>query len=184
MLILASNSQRRIKLLSDIGLTFKTIVNEVSEEVEKNLRPHEIVETLSKRKALAAFEKHPKDTIIAADTIVYLDGEVIGKPKDEDEAFLMLKKLSGQKHYVYTGVTIVNQYKEKTFYSQSEVYMKQLNDIQIYEYIRTEEPLGKAGAYAIQGEGGKLIEKHTGDFFTIMGLPVKELQKHLKEFNY
>ncbi len=96
----------------------------------------------------------------------------------------MLKKLSGQKHYVYTGVTIVNQYKEKTFYSQSEVYMKQLNDIQIYEYIRTEEPLGKAGAYAIQGEGGKLIEKHTGDFFTIMGLPVKELQKHLKEFNY
>ena len=140
MLILASNSQRRIKLLSDIGLTFKTIVNEVSEEVEKNLRPHEIVETLSKRKAQAAFEKHPKDTIIAADTIVYLDGEVIGKPKDEDEAFLMLKNYQ-DKNIMFILVLLLLISIKKTFYSQSEVYMKQLNDIQIYEYLEQKNHL-------------------------------------------
>lgn len=184
MLILASNSKRRIKLLNDMGLTFKTVVNNVDETFEKNLKPFEIVETLSKRKALEALKNNPKDTIIAADTIVCYEGDVLGQPKDNDEAFSMLKRLSGNKHLVYTGVTIVNEYKEMTFHSKSEVYMKELNDIQIYEYIKTGEPLDKAGAYAIQGEGGNLIEKYIGDFFTIVGLPLKELQKYLKEFDY
>ncbi len=184
MLILASNSTRRIKLLKDMGLTFETVVNEVDETIEKNLKPHEIVETLSRRKALAALTNHPNDTIISADTLVYFEGESLGKPKDKEEAAEMLRKLSGNKHYVYTGVTIVSKEKETTFYSQSEVFMKELNEFQIYEYIKTNEPLDKAGAYAIQGEGKNLIEKYTGDFFTIVGLPLKELQKHLKEFGY
>lgn len=184
MLILASNSERRIKLLKDIGLTFKTVVNEVDETIEKNLKPQEIVETLSERKALAALSNFPEDTVISADTLVYFEGEVLGKPKDEEEAAEMLRKLSGNKHYVYTGVTVANKEKKVTFYSQSEVFMKELNEFQIYEYIKTNEPLDKAGAYAIQGEGKNLIEKYTGDFFTIVGLPLKELQKHLKEFGY
>ncbi len=184
MLILASNSTRRIKLLKDIGLTFETVINEVEETIEKNLKPQEIVETLSERKALAALSKNPNDTIISADTLVYFEGEILGKPKDGEEAAVMLRKLSGNKHYVYTGVTVANKEKKVTFYSQSEVYMKELNEFQIYEYIKTNEPLDKAGAYAIQGEGKNLIEKYTGDFFTIVGLPVKELQKHLKDFGY
>ncbi len=184
MLILASNSARRIKLLTDIGLKFKTVVNDVDESVEKNLKPHEIVEILSERKALAALENNPEDTIISADTLVYFEGEVLGKPANEEEAAEMLRKLSSNKHFVYTGVTIANKNKKVTFYSVSEVFMKELNEIQIYEYIKTNEPMDKAGAYAIQGEGKNLIEKYTGDFFTIVGLPLKELQKHLKAFEY
>lgn len=184
MLILASNSERRKKLLTDIGVEFISVTNKVNEKVDKKLKPNEIVMILSKRKADAALETHPEDTIIAADTIVYFEGEVLGKPKNNEDAFEMLKKLRGNKHSVYTGVTILNKHKEKTFYSKADVYMNNYNDLNIYEYIQTKEPKGKAGAYAIQGEGGKLVEKYTGDFFTIVGLPVKQIKKVLKEFTY
>lgn len=184
MLILASNSSRRIKLLKDIGLTFETVAHNVSEKYHKNLKPQNIVMTLSKRKADGVLKVYPNATVIAADTIVYFEGEVLGKPKDKDDAFNMLKKLSGNKHQVFTGVTIINKDQEKTFYSVSDVFMKNYHDIEIYEYIKTDEPYDKAGAYAIQGEGSKLVEKYGGDFFTIVGLPVKEIQKELKNFNY
>lgn len=184
MLILASNSKRRIKLLNDIGLEFKTIENLVSEEAEGNLSPEELVMVLSKRKANAAFLTNPNDTIIAADTVVWFQGESLGKPLDEQDAFEMLKKLSGNSHKVYTGVTIINKDKEITFYDEATVFMKNYNDIQIYEYIKTQEPFDKAGSYAIQGLGEKLVKKHTGDFFTIVGLPVKKLQKELSKFDY
>lgn len=184
MLILASNSSRRKKLLTDIGVEFKAINNTVSEDVEDNLKPEEIVTTLSKRKALAALEEYPDDTIIAADTIVWLDNETLLSPEDEEDAFEILKKLAGRCHKVYTGVTIINKDKEATFFEVSTVYMKKYNDIQIYEYIKTGEPFGKAGAYAIQGEGGKLVERYDGDFFTIVGLPIKKLQKELQDFDY
>ncbi len=184
MLILASNSKRRQKLLSDIGLDFEILVNEVSEEVEDNLTPQKVVTTLSKRKARAALEKRPDSTVIAADTVVDFNGELLGKPNNEEEAFQMLKKLADKEHRVYTGVTIVNKEKEKTFFEMSVVKMKAYNDIQIYEYIKTKEPFGKAGAYAIQGDGGQLVEYYTGDFFTIVGLPIKKLQTELKKFNY
>ena len=137
-----------------------------------------------KRKAEGVLKEHPNATVIAADTFVVFEEKIIGKPKNEDDAFQMLKKLSGKQHEVYTGVTIINKQKSKTFYSVSSVYMKPYNDIEIYEYIKTKEPLDKAGAYAIQGKGSKLVEKYTGDFFTIVGLPLKELQKELKKFDY
>lgn len=184
MLVLASNSERRKKLLTDIGINFISVDNKVSETIDEKLKPNQMVMTLSKRKAEAALMTNPNDTIIAADTIVYFEGEVLGKPKNSEDAFEMLKKLRGNKHCVYTGVTIINKHKEKTFYSKANVYMKNYNDLIIYEYIKTKEPKGKAGAYAIQGEGGKLVEKFTGDFFTIVGLPVKKIQEELKEFTY
>ncbi|NLN50934.1 MAG: septum formation protein Maf [Acholeplasmataceae bacterium] len=184
MLVLASNSERRRKLLQDIGLNFEVMNNDVSEEVQGDLNPEDLVMVLSKRKAEAALLKRPNDTIIAADTIVCFDGAKLGKPKTDEEAFEMLKKIAGTVHNVYTGVTIINKEKEKTFYEMASVYMKNYNDIQIYEYIKTGEPIGKAGGYAIQGKGGQLVEKHIGDFFTIVGLPLKKLQKELAEFDY
>ncbi len=184
MLILASNSERRKKLLSDIGLEFKVVSNAVSEEIDEKLKPEDTVITLSKRKAYAAFKQNPNDTIIAADTMVWVGDTPIHSPKTEEEAYEGLKKLSGQSHKVYTGVTIINKDKEISFYEVSTVYMKNYNDIQIYEYIKTGEPYGKAGGYGIQGEGGKLVESYEGDFFTIVGLPLKKLQKELEAFNY
>lgn len=184
MLILASNSMRRKKLLNDIGIEFETITNDVSEEMEEDLSPQQYVMELSVRKAKAALEKKPNDTIIAADTAVWLKGENIGKPKDEDDAFEILKKLSGTDHKVYTGVTIMDKEKSVTFYEVSTVYMKDYNVLQIHDYIKTGEPFGKAGAYGIQGLGGQLVDYYEGDFFTIVGLPVKKLQKELKKFDY
>lgn len=184
MLILASNSERRMKLLSDIGIEFKTVSNSVSEEVDENLKPEEIVMELSKRKAASALADNPNDTIIAADTIVWYDGKPIHSPKTEEEAYEGLKKLAGKSHNVYTGITIINKDKESTFFESAKVYMKDYNDIQIYEYIKTGEPYGKAGGYAIQGKGEQLVEKYVGDFFTIVGLPLKKLQKELEDFEY
>lgn len=184
MLILASNSERRKKLLSDIGLEFKTINNDVSEEINEKLKPEEACMALSKRKALAAFSKHPEDTIIAADTMVWINDAPVDAPSTEEEAYIALKKLSGQSHKVYTGVTIINKDKESTFFESATVYMKDYNDILIYEYIKTGEPYGKAGGYAIQGRGEQLVESYVGDFFTIVGLPLKKLQKELEKFDY
>ena len=116
--------------------------------------------------------------------MVWVGDTPIHSPKTEEEAYEALKKLSGQSHKVYTGVTIINKDKEISFYEVSTVYMKNYNDIQIYEYIKTGEPYGKAGGYGIQGEGGKLVESYEGDFFTIVGLPLKKLQKELEAFNY
>lgn len=182
MLILASNSERRKKLLTDIGIKFKTVTNDVSEEIDAKQKPEERVIILSKRKADAALEKFPNDTIIAADTMVWLDDAPVNAPNTEEEAFKALKKLSGQSHRVYTGVTIKNKDKESSFFEFATVFMKDYNDIQIYEYIKTEEPYGKAGGYAIQGKGEQLVESYEGDFFTIVGLPLKKLQKELEEF--
>lgn len=184
MLILASNSSRRKKLLADIGLEFETITNDVSEEVEENLNPQQVVVTLSKRKAEAALKKRPNDIIIAADTAVYLEGELLGKPENEESAYQILKKLSGKLHKVYTGVTIMDSKQTVTFYEVTNVYMKPYNDLQIYDYIKTEEPFGKAGAYAIQGLGGQLVDYYEGDFFTVVGLPIKKVQVELKKFDY
>lgn len=184
MLILASNSERRKKLLSDIGLEFKAVDNNVSEDYDENLKPENIVMFLSKRKASAALLKHPDDTVISADTIVWLEDGVVDAPKTEEEAFSALKKLSGRCHKVYTGITIINKNKESTFFEVATVYMKDYNDIQIYEYIKTGEPFGKAGGYAIQGQGGQLVDQYSGDFFTIVGLPLKKLQKELEGFDY
>lgn len=184
MLVLASNSSRRRKLLEDIGIEFETITNDVSEELEVGLSPQECVMTLSKRKAEAALAKRPDDIIVAADTSVFLEGEIIGKPINDEEAFEILKKISGKAHKVYTGVTIIDNKQSVTFYEVTQVFMKPYNDIQIYDYIKTGEPFGKAGAYAIQGLGGQLVDYYEGDFFTVVGLPVKKLQEKLKKFNY
>ncbi len=182
MLILASKSPRREKLLKDAGLDFVVMPSNIAEKTDKDLKPSDLALELSRMKASFIAKKHPKDTVIGADTIVVLEGQSLGKPKDGKEAYKILKSLSGETHRVYTGVTIIKGDQMHCFVSLAEVTMKKLSDIEIMKYIETKEPMDKAGAYGIQGVGGSLVDHYKGDFFTIMGLPIKELLKALKQF--
>ena len=183
MLILASGSPRRAKLLKDAGLDFKVISSDVEEIYDENLEPEEIVKYLAQLKAKDIFNNHPQDIVVGADTIVVYQDHILGKPVDEEDAFNMLSMLSNQCHDVYTGVSILHEDQEDTFYSKTRVCMKKLSDVDIKTYIETKEPMDKAGAYGIQGEGGQLIDHYEGDFFTVMGLPLKDVLFKLNKLN-
>ncbi|HPG43693.1 MAG TPA: Maf family protein [Acholeplasmataceae bacterium] len=180
MLILASSSPRRAKLLKDAGLDFIVVPSHLEEFVDEKYKPAELVLELAKQKALSVAAKYPDDVIIGADTIVVFEDQVLGKPRDEEDAYRMLRLLSNDRHVVYTAVALVKGDQVKSFVSESEVWMKNLSDLEIKNYIKTGEPMDKAGAYAIQGEGGQLVDHYKGDFFTIVGLPLKELLEQLK----
>lgn len=182
MLILASNSPRREKLLKDAGLDFVIVPSHLDEVIEEKLKPQDLATELAKMKAIHVAASHPNDVVIGADTIVVFQDEVLGKPKDDQDAYRMLKLLSGERHVVYTAVALVRGEKIKTFVSATEVSMKSVSDLEIWDYIKTKEPMDKAGAYAIQGEGAKLVDNYKGDFFTIVGLPLKDLLEALKDF--
>ncbi len=181
MLILASGSPRRAKLLKDAGLQFTTIVSDIEEIFDPNQKPEEIVVNLALQKANSVFLNHSEDTVIAADTIVVFGDRILGKPQDEKEAYDMLKLLSNETHEVYTGVAILKGDQKRSFYTKSEVTMKALSDLEINNYISTGEPMDKAGAYGIQSGGGELVDHFSGDFFTIVGLPLKDVLQTLKE---
>ncbi|MDI6452165.1 Maf family protein [Peloplasma aerotolerans] len=182
MLILASGSPRRAKLLKDAGLDFIVIPSHLEEVVDEKLKPVDYVTELAKMKAMHIAQDHPEDTVIGADTIVVYEEQILGKPIDEEDACRMLKLLSGDRHVVYTAVALIRGEKIKTFVSETEVSMKNLSDLEIQNYVKTKEPMDKAGAYGIQGEGGSLVDHYKGDFFTIVGLPLKELLEALKTF--
>ena len=181
-IILASGSPRRKELLSILGYPFEVIVSDFEETINENNKLKEEIKKLSFGKAKAVFDKHQDDLVIGADTIVTIDNKVLGKPKTEDKAYEMLKELSNKKHTVITGVTIMTKEKVDTFAVVSDVYFNKLSDEEINEYIKTKEPLDKAGGYAIQGLGSKFIKKIDGDYYAIMGLPVSELYTRLKSF--
>ena len=183
MIILASSSPRRAKLLKDAGLQFEIVASDVDETFDPTLTPSEIAMYLAKLKADHIAKNYKNDIVIGADTIVVYGNKILGKPVDENDAFEMLTTLSNQCHIVYTGVSIISKDKEETFYSQTKVCMKALSELEIRAYINTKEPMDKAGAYGIQGDGGKLVDQYEGDFFTIMGLPLKELLTRLKNYN-
>lgn len=183
MLILASKSIRRKELLNQTGLEYK-VVESLYDEDNNNLSkedPKKYVETLSYNKAKEVLERNLDAVTIGADTIVVLGKEILEKPSDEDDAYKILKKLSGKTHEVLTSVTVMSKNKEKTFTCISEVKFKRLREIQIKEYIASGEPMDKAGAYAIQGIGNSLIKEYEGDLFNIIGLPLKELLKVLEK---
>lgn len=181
MLILASASLRRAKLLKDAGLEFIIEPSHIDEVIKPEQKPEDVVIDLALQKAKAVFSKHANDTVIAADTIVVFRDEILGKPKHKDDAYRMLKLLSNETHHVYTGVSILKGEKEETFYTKSAVTMKPLSELEIINYIATGEPMDKAGGYGIQGKGGELVDKFSGDFFTIVGLPLKDVLKILQE---
>lgn len=182
MLILASSSPRRAKLLKDAGLDFLVVPSHLDEFIDEKYKPSELVIELAKQKALSVAKDYPNDIILGADTIVVYDDQVLGKPKDDEDAYRMLKLLSDDRHVVYTAVALVKGSQVKSFVSETEVWMKNLSDLEIWNYIKTGEPMDKAGAYGIQGEGGSLVDHYKGDFFTIVGLPLKEVLDNLKNF--
>ncbi len=188
--ILASQSPRRKELLTSIGLDFEVIVSDADESVvsKENTPVNVYVQELALIKAAASAKQVLKDKnaiIISADTIVVLDGKILGKPKNEDDAFDMLKSLSGRTHEVYTGYCVMRIKDGYTVCNsiKTEVTFKTISDDKILRYIRTSEPMDKAGAYGIQGIGGMLVEKIEGDYANVVGLPTSALADTLeKEF--
>ena len=183
-IVLASNSPRRRELLGQMGLKdFKVSAPNVDESVEDGLSPAEIVEQLSLRKARAAAKKSGSgELIIAADTVVALDGAVLGKPRDEAGAFAMLSSLSGREHHVYTGVTVLRGEQAVTEHEETAVAFRTLEADEIWGYIATGEPMDKAGAYGIQGLGALLVSGIRGDYCNVVGLPVFRLGRILNQF--
>lgn len=183
-IILASNSPRRRELLEQVGITgFQVISPDVDERVEPGLSPAGMVEELSLRKARAAADKTgPDGLIIAADTVVALDGAVLGKPRDEADAFAMLSALSGREHRVYTGVSVLRGDRAVTEHEETAVCFRALAPGEIWGYIATGEPMDKAGAYGIQGIGALLVSGIRGDYCNVVGLPVFRLGRMLARF--
>lgn len=184
-LILASGSPRRRELLAALGFPYVVQSSDVDESYETNLAPEEIVEVLSLRKAAAVASETASGLVLGSDTIVVLDNQVLGKPQDEEDARVMLHSLSGREHTVYTGVALVDAStgRREVAHSSTKVRMRPLSDKEILAYIATKEPMDKAGAYAIQGIGATIIEGITGDYFTVVGLPLGLTASLLKRFD-
>ncbi|MDR0292571.1 MAG: Maf family protein [Oscillospiraceae bacterium] len=180
-IVLASASPRRAELMRRIGLDCEVDPPDIDESAAG--ASGETAAILSGRKAEAVAPRHPAGTvIIAADTLVVCGGAVLGKPRDEGEAFSMLRTLAGRTHTVLTGVTVLRDGRALTQTEAAEVKMRALTDRQIRAYIATGEPMDKAGAYGIQGKGALLVERVEGDFHNVMGLPVCRLSKMLETF--
>lgn len=183
--ILASGSPRRREILAQAGFTFQ-IIKSVGEEQIRFENPSEVVMDLSAQKAKEVYASILSGTneldadapclVIGADTVVALDGIILGKPKDEADAFRMLKMLQGRAHEVYTGVTLIDQTAgenmQQSFFVETKVYFKPLTDAQILTYIATGEPMDKAGSYGIQGVFREHIEKIEGDYLNVVGFPL------------
>lgn len=185
-IILASESPRRKKLLKQLGLEFKVIPSEIEEKLNARLQPRKQVEVLSlqKAEAVAAKVKIKDVLIIGADTMVSINNEIIGKPKDVKDARQMLKKLSGKKHSVITAFTIIDKASKKTVTKSVEthVWFGKMNDVDIKHYILSEKPYDKAGGYGIQGLGAVFVERIDGEYSGTVGLPLYTLAKELKKF--
>lgn len=179
-LILASASPRRKEIMETAGLLFSVHVSDTDETLPDGITASDAVTELSYRKALAVAKKFPEDTVIGADTVVTLDGIILGKPSDEDDAKKMLRTLSGRTHQVFTGVCIIKNGKANRFFEKTDVTFFDLSDEEIQSYIATGEPMDKAGAYGIQGRGCTLVKKICGDYFNVVGLPVARLLRKLK----
>lgn len=183
-IILASASPRRKALLEQIYLKF-TVDARAREDTEfVRQEPHQLAREISLKKAESVAIDYPNAIIIAADTFGVIDGCIIGKPHSESEARAMLASLSGKSHTVITGFTVLDTLTRKAVSRsvQTTVHMKRITTSEIEAYVKTGEPLDKAGAYAIQGLGAVLVEKIEGDYFNIMGLPLYALAEVLKEF--
>ena len=182
-LILASSSPRRKEILQREEIEFEII--HPSDIVEETLTadPVEHVLILSREKAESVSSEAGPGIILGADTVVVLDGEIMGKPTDPKDAFAILKKLSGRTHRVYTGLTLLNKYNEKTIsdYDCTEVRFNRLEEQKITVYIATGEPMDKAGAYGIQGMGSFLVEKINGNLDNVIGLPTGKLREMLAQ---
>jgi septum formation protein len=183
--ILASASPRREQLLRQLGLNFTVDPSGSPEEAGPGLEPHDLARSLSLEKARTAATRHPGAVIIAADTFGVFEDHVLGKPHDAKEAREMLALLCGRWHSVITGFTVLDTESSKCVTESVEtlVYLKNLSAAEIGAYVRTGEPLDKAGAYAIQGLGAAIVERIEGDFYNVVGLPLFALCRVLEGFD-
>ena len=183
-IILASASPRRRELLDLAGIKFDIMPADVDENADPSLSPEQLVAFLSEKKARHVYDSLTGHDVIVigADTVVAIDGLILGKPKNDAGAFDMLSRLQGRTHMVFTGITLISENKIKTFAESTKVFMRALTDKEIHDYIATGEPSDKAGSYGIQGRGALLVERIEGDFFSVMGLPLCRLNMALQEF--
>lgn len=180
---LASGSPRRKNLLKMIGIKFRTIQIDTEEKIELSQTAVKNVKRLAVEKSEYALKKINNGIVIAADTIVVIDGEIIGKPKNKKDAVIILQKLSGRSHYVYTGYSIVNKSRNKkiTSYSKTKVFFKKLSLKEIKDYIKTGSPMDKAGAYGIQDDyGAVFVDKIIGSYYNVLGFPISKIYDGLK----
>lgn len=183
--ILASKSPRRRAYLTEMGIPFTVLTAETDETLSGEIPPRDGVALLSRRKALAVKPLvSESDTVIAADTLVELDGKPLGKPRDEKEAAKMLRALSGKAHRVHTGVTVLRGERLLSASETTEVFFRRLSDAEIARYIASGEPMDKAGAYGIQGLASAFVQRIEGDFDTVVGLPCALLRKMLTEIEH
>ena len=186
-IILASGSPRRRELLETAGIPFEVMVSDADEKTAAE-KPEEIVKELSGLKCMDILGRVPKGTIVlGADTIVAMDGAVLGKPADQENARQMLRMIQGRTHDVYTGVTIAEAYasgevRKKSFSVRTEVRVAAMTEEEISSYIATGEPMDKAGAYGIQGTFCRHVEEIKGDYFNVVGLPVHAVYEALKRW--
>lgn len=177
-LVLASKSPRRSAILKNAGIDFTVRVADADETIPDGTKPCDAVVFLAARKAMAV-DRAEDELILGADTVVVLGDEILGKPKDKDDAFNMIKKLSGRVHSVFTGVCAIGDGFSMTFAEETKVEFYPLTDEEIYTYINTDEPYDKAGAYGIQGIASKFIRGIEGDYFNVVGLPVSSIYKKI-----
>lgn len=194
-IILASSSPRRKEILEQVGLKYKVVVSGIEEYSNKSI-PCELVQDLSKQKAMAVYSQLLSKNdliddetyiIVAADTVVALDNNILGKPRDKQEAYDMIERIQGKIHNVLTGVATVvfknnTILKQNTFYEDTGVEIYPMLEKEIYNYIESYESYDKAGAYAIQGLFAKYVKKIYGDYYNVVGLPISKLYHELREY--
>jgi len=183
-IILASAWPRRKELLERIGLRFEVEPSNYEEDMNSGLEPHELTQKMSLEKAEAVASKCKDAIVIAADTFVVFGGQILGKPHTEEDARKMLETISGNYHSVITGFSIIDTGKNKTLSKsvETKVYIRKLTMAEIDAYVKSKEPLDKAGAYAIQGLGAVIVERIEGDYFNVVGRPLSALVEVLKQF--
>jgi len=189
-IILASGSPRRKDILNQAGITFEVMVSGI-DEIVRFTEPEKVVMDLSEQKAIDITEKNQGEfLVIGADTVVAFQDEIMGKPRNEEEAFLMLNKLQGNTHQVFTGVTLIiksdnekenKNFQKISFYEKTDVVMYPMTEKDILEYIATGEPMDKAGAYAIQGLCAIYIKEIKGDYNNVVGFPLSRIYREAKE---
>jgi septum formation protein len=180
-IILASESTRRVDILRMLGISFSIIPPDIDETKKKEETPREFVLRISYEKAHKVGTHFPDKWVIAADTIVVCKGKVLGKPKNEAEAYAMLRMLGGIWHKVLTGYCVLNMSKNIVYRDavETKVFVRDLSDEEIMRYIKTSEPLGKAGSYAVQGKGGYMVKEIRGSYTNVVGLPICEVAEAL-----
>jgi len=180
-IILASESTRRVDILRTLGVSFAIIPPDIDESRKKDEPPKEYVLRVSHEKAHKVGSHFPDKWVIAADTVVVYKNKILGKPMNEKEAFNMLKTLSGKWHKVITGFCVLNLSKNITYRDavETKVFVRDLYDEEIKRYIKTSEPLDKAGSYAVQGRGGYMVKEIKGSYTNVVGLPICEIAEAL-----